>query len=361
MPRRHGLRRPCISRIYSQTAKSSWEVLRSETQLQLQSELDSEMMGRGTHPLDFAKSELKRLQQILGLLPGDGLDATLQDAVFVCIDVEAFEDSQDKITEIGVAVLDTADINGLDPGENAGNWVAKMEHAHYRIFEHAKLVNRRFIKGCEDRFNYGTTTWINLVDASRVLNRVFADPIELRKAADFDFEIKDEGRNVIFVAHGLRNDKEYLGQLKFSLDDVKNITRTFDTQRVAGTKKTPVGLRRLLLSLALEPLNLHNAGNDAAYTLQSLIRMAFNDFNDPGVVFSSLEDMPKKLPPVVYSQTPAPHVWAGTTAKMVGDSANEGISQNAHFAVRQVESTATHRLDDTSFLPRKRTFDESTS
>lgn len=52
----------------------------------------------------MAHQELSQLQQILGLIePKNG--KPVEDVVFVCIDCEAFEFDQSKITEIGMSKL----------------------------------------------------------------------------------------------------------------------------------------------------------------------------------------------------------------------------------------------------------------
>lgn len=48
------------------------------------------------------KREVKQLQQLLGLVPSD---KEAKDVIFVCIDCEAFEFDQTKITEIGASNL----------------------------------------------------------------------------------------------------------------------------------------------------------------------------------------------------------------------------------------------------------------
>lgn len=47
------------------------------------------------------KSEVKDLQQLLGLVPPTG-KRPMKDVIFVCIDCEAYEHAQHKITEIGM-------------------------------------------------------------------------------------------------------------------------------------------------------------------------------------------------------------------------------------------------------------------
>src|SRR5689334_21942416 len=74
---------------------------------------------------------------------------------FVCVDVEAFEFNTNLITEVGFAVLDTEDIIGIAPGEDGRNWIAAMQGYHFRISEYTHLKNKKFVKGCPEKFNFG--------------------------------------------------------------------------------------------------------------------------------------------------------------------------------------------------------------
>ena len=276
---------------------------------------DAVIMPKRPPHLVNASHELSLVQQVLGLTR-EPRPVDLQNVVFVCIDIEAFESEQDKVTEIGVAILDTYEVSGVPPGEDAVNWLSKVKHAHYRPVQYADLVNRRFVKGCEDSFNFGTTTWIDLQDTGRILNRIFTNPARLLEAASFDVHIPDSECNVIFVGHGLKNEKIYLGKLGLSIAETDSIVRMVDVQNAAGaTKKAQVSLQRLLLSLGIAPTNLHNGGNDAAYTLQALVLMAVKDRHDPGSVFSALAANSGKLPSVIYNNVKAPHVYGGTATR----------------------------------------------
>jgi hypothetical protein len=44
-----------------------------------------------------------------------------------------------------------------------------MQHLHLRPTEYKKLVNRRYVKGCPDGFNFGESAFIPLGDAGRIL------------------------------------------------------------------------------------------------------------------------------------------------------------------------------------------------
>ncbi|KAK1086427.1 hypothetical protein LTR48_003584 [Friedmanniomyces endolithicus] len=95
---------------------------------------------------------------------------------------------------------------------------------------------------------------------------------------------------------------------------------TVDTQKVAGgSKLAAIGLQRLLLSMGVQPVNLHNAGNDAAYTLQSMVMMACRDFANPGSVAAALTRFRGKMPPVQHTAFKAPQIWMGTAVRPGAD------------------------------------------
>ncbi|TKA67489.1 hypothetical protein B0A55_08600 [Friedmanniomyces simplex] len=283
-----------------------------------------------TNSLDMAKQqaqpptinqELKTVQEMLGLVTATSTKSTRSQPVFVCIDCEAFEHVQSKITEIGVAVLDTRDIAGIRPGTDGRSWIEKIKYAHYRPVQYAKLRNKNFIKGCAEGFNFGSTSWIELDDAKTILTRIFRFPSQLLQAADLSTPLSGEARNTVFVGRGSSNDTAYLKQVGFSVSADANITLTIDTQRLAGgSKKASIGLHRLLLSLGVDPVNLHNAGNDAAYTLQSMVIMALKDLAAPGIVAAGLLAHQGKLPPPKYNPLVAPHVWTGSAVQPAADA-----------------------------------------
>ena len=75
--------------------------------------------------------------------------------VFVCIDVEAFEFSPNQITEIGVATLDTKDIEGIAPGKNGCNWWKMIRAQHFIVREFRHLENKVHCQGNRDGFVFG--------------------------------------------------------------------------------------------------------------------------------------------------------------------------------------------------------------
>jgi hypothetical protein len=270
----------------------------------------------------MAPQDLEKVQQMLGLRPSKkGRNAALVDPIFVCIDCEAFEHNQHMITEIGVAVLDTRHIKDLDSTSSQKRWFKNIKYAHYRPVEYSHVRNKRFVKGCPDLFNFGPTTWIMKADAKTILKRIFQDPEHLADAANLDISIPAVDRNIVFVGHDAGNDEAYLRSVGFSMSADANVVSTVDTARAMGTRKTPVALRRLSLALQLQPVNLHNAGNDAAYTLQSAIMAAVKEHANPGSVTAELAKFTGKLPPFTHNHNAAPEIFAGTATHVPSKAA----------------------------------------
>jgi hypothetical protein len=161
-----------------------------------------------------------------------------------------------------------------------------MQHLHLRPTEYKKLVNRRYVKGCPDGFNFGESAFIPLGDAGRILQRIFNDPSRIHEACDFDKTIADVEPAIMLVGHDLKSDTDYLKKLGFT---PSHVAGKFDTQRLARiSKRSPPGLAKLLAALSINATNLHNAGNDAAYTLQALVGVAVQEFRLPGNVVKTL-------------------------------------------------------------------------
>jgi hypothetical protein len=165
--------------------------------------------------------DLERLQRLKAAEP-----------VFVCIDLEAYEFAQEKITEVGVSILDSRHVVGTDPGPDGMEWLSKINTRHLIIKEYKHLVNKRFVHGCPDKFNFGKSEVVHLGRVHNTLTQLFANPSPGSALAS------DGGsRKLILVGHGLSNDTAYLSKLKFDPHGKGNIIQDVDTQKFAGTKK----------------------------------------------------------------------------------------------------------------------------
>lgn len=76
-------------------------------------------------------------------------------AVFISIDIEAIEVPPHPISEVGIAILDTADIEGTSAGPGGCDWWCYVKAHHIRTKEYSGLVNYRYVQGCPDAFNFG--------------------------------------------------------------------------------------------------------------------------------------------------------------------------------------------------------------
>jgi hypothetical protein len=179
--------------------------------------------------------------------------------VFVCVDVESYERAHNKITEVGVATLDTRDLAGVAPGPDGANWRSKIRARHFRITDHRHLVNSEFVSGCPDRFDFGQSTFVKLAE-------------DLPNTAN----ITDSGeqRKLILLGHDTLSDTKYLQQLGFDPLTLPNLIETQDTAtmyRVWRREQQPTKLGNILYDFDIPGFNLHNAGNDAVYTVQAML------------------------------------------------------------------------------------------
>lgn len=220
-------------------------------------------------------------------------------------------------------------------------------------------MNRKYVKGCPESFNFGHTEWISLSQAKEVLRRVFRAPGLLHWCGKFgDPELvaeleaavqKAEVRDVVLVGHGLGNDRKYLRELGFELaaadvggKGVGVACGSVDTQVLAGSsKRFTVGLARLVGVLGLEGRDLHNAGNDAALTLRAMILKVRRDFLEPGVVEA-------KLMRDWEEEEERSGVRAGLLKRTAGERRAQKLARRAERRERrglpaEVEKTSLHK------------------
>ena len=75
--------------------------------------------------------------------------------LFVAIDLEAWEQDHGLITEVGIAMLDTAHLKRTAPGENGQNWLGMVDARHIRVKENMWATNSRYVHGCAEFFDFG--------------------------------------------------------------------------------------------------------------------------------------------------------------------------------------------------------------
>ena len=165
-------------------------------------------------------------------------------ARLMAFDVETYENDHNIIIEIGFVVT------SLPKSEE------KEQAFHFIIEENSHFVNRDYVPDNRDKFNFGTSQRTSLKEA----------------AGKFMQHIKEVD---FLVTHSGANDEAYLASSGIFLEG----KTMFDTQLLALallTSGTAVfGLKRLLSDLAIpyDEHILHNAGNDAVYTMKVFLAL----------------------------------------------------------------------------------------
>ena len=236
-----------------------------------------------------------------------------QNVVFVCVDIEAWEMDHTKITEVGISTLDTLDLINVSPGEGGAEWMKKIRARHFRIAEYAHLGNCVHVAGCADNFleRFGTSEWISIKNAPQAVASCFRHPFsapgqympfpsEARMIGRYGFDkqllsqylppVNDMyKRNVILVGHEIKSDIEYLRNIGYDVTNLSTLLEAVDTialfKAMKHERNTP-SLGNVLLDLEMTGWHLHNAGNDAGYTMEALI----------GLSFGALTNTPKPTP-----------------------------------------------------------------
>jgi DNA polymerase III alpha subunit (gram-positive type) len=94
---------------------------------------------------------------------------------------------------------------------------------------------------------------------------------------------EDPNRTIILVGHDVEADINFLLTIGYNLRNLSTLTETVDTScmwRYLKQEDNPRNLASILAESGIVAWNLHNAGNDAVYTLQAMLAIAINDMVD---------------------------------------------------------------------------------
>lgn len=130
---------------------------------------------------------------------------------------------------------------------------------------------------------YSESEWISIKSAPHEISKCFKPPysnrltdsIERRHA--FDNGTLEEKRNIILVGHDVMSDVAFLRKLGYDPYNLSNLQELIDTSslyRAFMREPQPRNLGFILANLDIAGWYLHNAGNDAVYTLQAMISIA---------------------------------------------------------------------------------------
>lgn len=117
-------------------------------------------------------------------------------------------------------------------------------------------------------------------------------PIEDATAENTPAEEDKPKRQLILVGHNVGVDINYLRALGYDVGNLSTLQEIADTAKMWQfiTRDTNTrSLSQILYECSLTGWNVHNAGNDAVYTLQIMISMAFKHLSDKSATQAEAE------------------------------------------------------------------------
>ncbi|KAJ5577589.1 uncharacterized protein N7459_006553 [Penicillium hispanicum] len=201
--------------------------------------------------------------------------------IFISIDCEWNELRNTELTEVGISILDTMDLVRMSPGEGGSYWKSAIVSCHLRVMEHRFHINSVYCKGSQF-FNFGVTELIPLENVKYWVDKFFFTPYGAnmpdRAAVGFH---KQRGREVVLVGHDPQTDIRMLKHAgSFVFQEIVGglqIREVIDTQKLFSQivhDPHPQSLQNVLNAFNIQYSDLHNAGNDARYTMEVLVAMA---------------------------------------------------------------------------------------
>ncbi|CCE82672.1 Piso0_002408 [Millerozyma farinosa CBS 7064] len=164
----------------------------------------------------------------------------------MCIDVEAWERNISKVTEVGVAIY--------DPKDSPYSIFPVIKQFHIIIKEHEKMVNGRFCPDNKRKFMGGTSYKMSMSECRSFMNKLISQ-----------YWGRDDVPDAVLVGHNVKADINWLRSVGSRLPEPLSIV---DTSKLHSMSFTSGGsLRNILRLLQIPHGYLHNAANDAYYTL----------------------------------------------------------------------------------------------
>lgn len=206
-------------------------------------------------------SQAQAAAHILGIMKSPFIvyevDAQLQNALMVGIDMEWYESGHKRITEIGISVLPVSQ----DPLSKPIHTLNDMQVHHLRLKDTAHMVNGEKCPGYPDEFEFGSTCFVDPAEAKQALTDTFVQ-----------YDAYGNIRPIILFGHAVDNDLDILRE-NFDIDLAAwgVIVLVLDTQIMAQElgmhSRRLMSLKNILAQYCVEEKYLHNAGNDIAQTM----------------------------------------------------------------------------------------------
>lgn len=194
-----------------------------------------------------------------------------QRTICFSVDVEAYERNTNVVTEIGISVF--------DPRESMYSTVGNFRTFHLIVGESLRLRNGRFVCDVKDCFLLGESYVMSLsscVEFIQTLLNYYMVP----------HTPQERTWHRAFVGHNVKGDLKWLSSIgvnlpanighdALSLDPKLERISILDTEKLYrvmyGSKGSSLG--KILRLFKIPHAYLHNAGNDAYFTLKLLLHM----------------------------------------------------------------------------------------
>ncbi|XMA12859.1 hypothetical protein WAI453_005650 [Rhynchosporium graminicola] len=213
------------------------------------------------HRLRIPRTPLEQIIEIFGLEQQEP-----RDVILVSLDLEVNKnrpsiDQWYAISQIGVSYFDTRCL--LQP--------YPADHHHFAT-RHFIVGGQRRFDHIRKKYHFGISEHISSQDhVNDVLRNILLIP---------DEKTPGKFRDVILLAHGIASDLATCRKRILILADLANVVGLLDTtylsMEVLGVY---FSLRSLLSLLGLPVKEMHNAGNDANYTLRALLLLCRYDLH----------------------------------------------------------------------------------
>jgi hypothetical protein len=201
-------------------------------------------------------------------------------SVFVCLDVEAWEQTGQEVLEIGIAHLFAEEVwfptESQNLQETPDLWFPNSIHCqHIIVQEHQHLHNGHYVDDNRDQFRFGVSEVMTLQEATHSIQTFFAS---LASIAD----------EIFLIGHTLTSDFKWLTEMGVDINFKTCDIAFVHLAQYPNLNTNFTGLQNMMKTEGLGYSHLHNAGNDCVYTLGIALRkMAEEDaarYNELGLL-----------------------------------------------------------------------------
>ncbi|AET37300.1 Gfd2p Ecym_1042 [Eremothecium cymbalariae DBVPG len=190
-----------------------------------------------------------------------------RNTILFSVDIEAYELAGSVITEVGFAIY--------DPRENQNLLSPEFRSFHLCPSESLGLVNEKYVPNHKSMFLMGETLVMPLAQCIEFIQGLVNYYLVPKPDIDDSYDRAIVGHDVQSDLHWLKGMFVDLPHVTGIHSDDKNCVKILDTshlyKRLYGLKGCSLG--KALRLHGIPHSYLHNAGNDAHYTLQLLMNM----------------------------------------------------------------------------------------